>query len=57
MQDPLKIGFYYISYTYQNQPKSAVYFNLESAQEALVKMMIRGVECSGLYEWKPDKES
>lgn len=57
MQDPLKTGFYCVGYTHQSQPKSAVYFNLESAQEALVKMMSRGVECSGLHEWKPDKES
>lgn len=54
MQDPLRTGFYYISYTYQFQLKSAVFFNLESAQEALVKMMGRGVECSGLHEWKPE---
>ena len=55
MQDPLKTGFYYINYTHQSQPKSAVYFNIESAQEALVKMMSREVECSGLYEWRADE--
>lgn len=54
MQDPLRTGFYYISYTYQSLPKSAVFFNLDSAQEALVKMMRRGVECSGLHEWNPE---
>ena len=57
MQDPLKTGFYCVGYTYQDEAKSAVYFNLESAQEAIVKMMSRGVECSGLYEWREDKQS
>jgi hypothetical protein len=36
--------------------KRAVYFTLESAQEAMVKMMKRGVECHGLHEWKPKLE-
>jgi hypothetical protein len=50
--DPLKTGFYIVDYTYLNQKKSAVYFQLESAQEALVKMMRNGVECEGLREFK-----
>jgi hypothetical protein len=51
--DPLKTGFYCVDYVYQGNPKSAVYFQLESAQEALVKMMKMGVDCKGLREWKP----
>lgn len=51
--DPLKTGFYYVEYTYMNSNLKAVYFTLESAQEAMVMMMKRGVECSGLHEWKP----
>ena len=54
--DPLKTGFYCVDYTYQDSPRSAVYFQLESAQEALVKMMRAGVECQGLREWKPKPE-
>ena len=34
----------------------AVYFTLESAQEAMMKMMSRGIECHGLHEWKPKLE-
>lgn len=51
--DPLKTGFYCVDYVYMGDKKSAVYFQLESAQEALVRMMKKGVECQGLREWKP----
>ena len=54
--DPLKTGFYYVEYTYMDSKKCAVYFTLKSAQEAMVKMMTRGVECHGLHEWKPKLE-
>lgn len=56
ISDPLKTGFYIVDYIYMEQKKSAVYFQLESAQEALVKMMKAGVECNGLREWKPKPE-
>jgi hypothetical protein len=56
MPDPLKIGFHYVEYTYMNQRMKAVYFTLESGQEAMMKMMKRGVECHGLHEWKPKLE-
>ena len=56
MFDPLKEGFYYVEYTYMNCTLKAVYFELESAQEAMVKMMKRGVECHGLHQWKPKLE-
>jgi hypothetical protein len=50
--DPLKTGFYCVDYLYMGNKKSAVYFQLESAQEALLKMMKSGVECEGLREQK-----
>lgn len=50
--DPLKTGFYCVDYVYLGEKKSAVYFQMESAQEALVKMMKNGVECTGMREWK-----
>lgn len=54
--DPLKTGFYCVDYVYNDTKKTAVYFNMESAQEALVKMMKRGVQCEGMREWKPKLE-
>lgn len=54
--DPLKTGFYCVDYTYMGEKKSAVYFQLESAQEALVKMIKNGVDCQSLREWKPKLE-
>lgn len=56
ISDPLKHGFYYVEYTYMNSKLKAVYFTLEDAQEAMVKMMKKGVECHGLHEWKPQLE-
>jgi len=52
MIDSLKEGFYYVEYTHMNRTLKAVYFELESAQEAMIKMMKRGVECKGLFEFK-----
>ena len=54
--DPLKTGFYCVDYIYMGENKSAVYFQLESAQEALVKMIKQGIDCKGLREWKPKPE-
>lgn len=54
--DPLRTGFYYVEYTYCGKKQNAVYFQLESAQEAMIKMIQRGVECHGLHEWKPKLE-
>lgn len=54
--DPLKTGFYYVEYEYMDSRLKAVYFTLESAQEAMVRMIKRGVECYGLHEWKPKPE-
>jgi hypothetical protein len=51
--DFLKTGFYCVDYVYLGNIKSAVYFQLESAQEAMMKMIRNGVECKGLREFKP----
>ena len=53
-RDPLDNGFYCVDYIYLGEERTAVYFQLESAQEALVKMMRRGVKCIGMREWKPE---
>jgi hypothetical protein len=34
---------------------NAVYFNLAAAQEAMMKMMRKGVKCNGLNEWKSEQ--
>ena len=47
MKDPIKHGFYYVEYEYMGHKQNAVYFELKSAQEAMVKMMKKGVNCSG----------
>ena len=54
--DPLKIGFYCVEYENSFGKKSAVYFNLESAQSAMMFMIKRGIKCGKLYEWKPKPE-
>ena len=56
MTDPLKTGFHCVEYTYMESKQSAVYFTLESAQQAMMAMIKRGVECHRLYEWKPKPE-
>jgi hypothetical protein len=56
MIDPLKVGFHYVEYEYMNRKMRAVYFQLESAQEAMMKMLKRGVKCTGLHEWTPKPE-
>jgi len=48
--------FYTVEYEFMGEQKFACYFQLESAQEALVKMMRNGVECTGMREWKPKPE-
>ena len=44
--------FYKVGYIYEGKPKWAVYFNLESAQEAMVKMIRRGLEVTELKSQK-----
>ena len=40
--------FYKVGYIYQGKQMWAVYFHLETAQEAMVKMIHRGLEVTGL---------
>jgi hypothetical protein len=42
------IEFYKLGYVYEGNQKTAVYFNLESAQEAMMKMISKGIEITGL---------
>lgn len=53
MIDPLKTEFYKVEYVYQDKIHFACYFNLESAQEAMMKMISKGVTVNGLHTHKP----
>lgn len=44
--------FYKVGYTYQGKQMWAVYFDLETAQEAMVRMISRGVDVTGLESQK-----
>lgn len=44
--------FYKVGYIYQGKQMWAVYFDLETAQEAMVKMISRGLEVTGLESQK-----
>jgi len=44
--------FYKVGYIYQEKQMWAVYFDLETAQEAMVKMIARGLEVTGLESQK-----
>jgi len=44
--------FYKVGYIYEGKQKWAVYFNLESAQEAMIKMIGRGLEVTELKSQK-----
>jgi hypothetical protein len=44
--------FYKVGYVYQEKQMWAVYFDLETAQEAMVKMIGRGLEVTGLESQK-----
>jgi GMP synthase-like glutamine amidotransferase len=44
--------FYKVGYIYQGKQMWAVYFHLETAQEAMVKMISRGLEVTGLESQK-----
>jgi len=44
--------FYKVGYIYQEKQMWAVYFQLESAQEVMVKMISRGMEVTGLESQK-----
>jgi len=53
-KDPLQTGFYCVDYVYQGEDKVAVYFDMISAQESMMSMFRRGVECKGMREMKVD---
>jgi hypothetical protein len=44
--------FYKVGYIYQEKQMWAVYFDLKTAQEAMVKMIARGLEVTGLESQK-----
>jgi GMP synthase-like glutamine amidotransferase len=44
--------FYKVGYIYQEKQMWAVYFHLESAQEAMMKMIAKGVQVTGLESQK-----
>lgn len=44
--------FYKVGYIYQGKQMWAVYFHLETAQEAMVRMISRGLEVTGLESQK-----
>lgn len=44
--------FYKVGYIYQGKQMWAVYFQLETAQEAMLRMISRGLEVTGLESQK-----
>ena len=56
MRDPLVHGFWCVGYVLNGKDKVATFFQMESAQEALVRMMKMGVDCKGMWEWKPENK-
>ena len=56
MRDPLVHGFWCVGYVLNGEDKVATFFQMESAQEALVRMMKMGVDCKGMWEWKPENK-
>jgi hypothetical protein len=54
IKDPLKNGFYCVDYLANGKIKVATFFQMESAQEALVKMMRMGIDVKGMREMRID---
>ena len=50
IRDPLIHGFWCVGYVLNGEDKVATFFQMESAQEALVRMMKMGIECNGMWE-------
>ena len=42
-------GFWCVGYVLNGEDKVATFFQMESAQEALVRMMKMGVDCKGMW--------
>jgi hypothetical protein len=55
IRDPLKYGFYCVDYVYRGQDKVSVHFDMITAQQAMMSMLKRGVECKGMREIKLDE--
>ena len=55
MRDPLKYGFYGVDYVLWEKERVAVYFDMVSAQQAMMSMIKRGVEVKGMREIKIDE--
>ena len=53
-KDPLRNGFYCVDYLINGKNKAATFFQMESAQEALVKMMRMGIDVKGMREMRID---
>lgn len=56
LNDPLKTGFYKVEYQYMNKTMFAVYFTLQEAQEAMMKMIKNGTNVIGLHSHKAKPE-
>ena len=54
--DPFKCEFYKVEYIYQEKTQYACYFQLKSAQQAMMTMISRGVTVNGLHTHKPKLE-
>ena len=50
MKSPIE--FSKVGYKYMDEQKWAVYFQLDTAQQAMMKMISRGVEVTGLESQK-----
>lgn len=44
--------FYKVGYKYDGRQLYACYFNIESAQEAMMKMIVKGIEVTGMESQK-----
>ncbi|AXQ70484.1 hypothetical protein HOU04_gp085 [Synechococcus phage S-T4] len=52
IRDPLKNGFYCVDYVLWGKERVAVYFDMISAQQSMMSMLKRGVECKGMREMR-----
>ena len=53
--DPLKYGFYCVDYVLWGKDRVSVHVDIISAQQTMMSMMKRGVECNGMREMKVDE--
>ena len=55
IRDPLKYGFYGVDYVLWGKNRVATYFDMVTAQQAMMSMIKRGVEVKGMREIKLDE--